>query len=126
MTSKALLILAAIVEVATGLVLVSQPALFVRLLFGVEMSGAGLALGRLAGFGLFSLGVACWPLPTATLAALRAMLIYNFLATVYLAYLRFGSDLTGRLLLPAIALHGVLALLFVRAWFKHRSEEIKV
>jgi hypothetical protein len=79
MTSKALLILAAIVEVATGLVLVSQPALFVRLLFGVEMSGAGLALGRLAGFGLFSLGLACWSLRTPTLAALRAMLIYNFL-----------------------------------------------
>src|SRR5271166_5696557 len=32
-----------------------------RMLLGAELSGEGIAVARVAGFGLFSLAVACWP-----------------------------------------------------------------
>lgn len=120
MRSKTLLALGAIIEALMGLALTFHPALVVRLLLGGALSGAGLALGRVAGFGLLSLGLACWPRAGAALPAIQAMFTYNLLATVYLAYLRLGGELVGRLLLPAIVLHAVLALLFARAWSKER------
>ena len=119
--SKTLLALGAVLEAVTGLALVLHPAFVVQLLLGEELSPAGLALGRVAGFGLLSLGLACWPSAGATLSALRAMLTYNLLATVYLAYLRLYGELVGRLLLPTIVLHAVFALLFARAWIKERN-----
>lgn len=119
MTSKTLLALAAMSEAVTGLALIFQPALVVRLLLGAELSGAGPALGRVAGLALFSLGLACWPRGEATLPALRAMLTYNLLAAAYFAYLRLDGETVGWLLLPAITIHAVLALLFARGWIKH-------
>ena len=53
--------LAASVEVVSGLVLLVRPTLFIWLLFGAELSEAGNALGRLAGFALLALALACWP-----------------------------------------------------------------
>jgi len=47
---KRLLGLAAVLEAATGLALMIYPPLVTRLLLGDEVSGAGEALGRLAGF----------------------------------------------------------------------------
>jgi hypothetical protein len=121
MTSKALLRLGAILEAATGLALTFQPALVVQLLLGGELSSAGLALGRVAGFGLLSLGVACWPRAGPAPRAIHGLLVYNLLVTVYLAYLLLGGELVGRLLLPAVALHAVLALLFATSWLKERN-----
>jgi hypothetical protein len=80
-----LLTLTAIIEAATGLALMAVPAVVVRLLLGGEISGAGIPLGRVAGFGLLALGMACWPGrdPTGNTApAFRAMLTYNSLATL--------------------------------------------
>jgi len=49
------------------------------------------------------------------------MLIYNVLATGYLGYIWFGSESVGKLLLPAIAVHAVLAILFIGVAFKHQT-----
>src|SRR5207244_96880 len=38
-----------------------------------------------------------------------------------LGYLRFSSQSVGKLLLPALAVHAVLAILFVGVWLKHQS-----
>jgi hypothetical protein len=77
-----------------------------------------MALGRVAGLGLLSLGIACWP--TEGQVGLgppgRAMLTYNALIAAFLLYLAIGSERTGRLLWPAVAIHGVLTLLLGRAW----------
>ena len=43
--------------------------------------------------------------------ALRAMLTYNSLATLYLFGLGIGGEWVGPLLWPAVALHGILSLL---------------
>ena len=65
------------------------------------------------------MGAACWPRGEAIVPRLKAMLIYNVLTTVYLGYLRLSSDSVGILLLPVIAVHAFLAILFVEVWFKH-------
>jgi len=116
---KKLLALAAAIEAATGLALVINPPLLSYLLLGEGISGAGLALSRVAGFALVSLGLACWPgfdSAGANTPALRAMITYNLLATLYLVYLGIGGGLVGSLLWPAVMIHAVLTILLARAW----------
>ena len=72
----------------------------------------------MAGFGLLLSGIVCWPRVGPIVPRLRVMLIYNVLAATYLGYRRFGAESVGRLLLPAIAVHTVLAILFIGVWFK--------
>jgi len=125
MAIRKLLTLAAILEGATGLALMILPQVVVRLLLGADLSGAGLALGRVAGFGLLSLGLACRPGSEPAgdrTQALQAMLAYNLLTAAYLIYLGVGGELVGKLLWPTVAIHGVLAFLFARAWFRRSSD----
>ena len=86
---KRLLVVAAGCEALTGLGLVVDPLLVVQLLLGARPSGAGLAMSRVAGIALLGLGLACWPDRDviASRAPLRAMLVYNVLATLYLLFL---------------------------------------
>jgi hypothetical protein len=115
-----LLAIAAIVEAATGLALIASPPIVTRLLLGADVSGLANALGRMGGFGLLSLGLACWPGRYATnlVPALRAMVIYNALITLFLVYLGIGGEWVGHLLWPAVALHAVLTVLLARTWIK--------
>jgi hypothetical protein len=119
-----LLTLTAVIEAATGLALMAVPSVVVRLLLGADISGASLPLGRVAGIALLSLGMACWPGrdPTGNMApALRAMLTYNSLATLYLLCLGIGGEWVGPLLWPAVVTHAVLTLLLGRAWITNRQ-----
>ncbi len=120
MTTRVLLATASTLEAVTGLALIIAPSI-AGFLLGTDISGAALVIARMAGFGLLSLGVACWPRTEATIPRLRAMLIYNLLVTAYLGYLRFSSQSVGKLLLPALAAHAVLAILFVGVWLKDHS-----
>ena len=120
MMNKVLLAVAAAFEAVTGIALIFDPNL-ARFLLGKDISGAAVVMTRVAGFGLLALGVACWPRVEGTILRLRAMLIYNLLATAGLGYLRFSGQSVGKLLLPALAVHAVLAILFVGAWLKHQS-----
>lgn len=114
-----LLRLTAVIEAATGLALMAAPTVVVRLLLGAAISGASIPLGRVAGFGLLSLGMACWPDrdPAGNTApALRAMLTYNALATLYFLRLGIGGEWVGPLLWPAVAVHGILTFVLARQW----------
>ena len=109
---------AAGIEVGTSLLLIIHPSLFVWLLFAAELSESGQMLGRLAGFALLALALACWPGGGAAVrSALRALLVFSGLATLYLAYLGIAGALAGILLWPAVALHAALAILLGRDWF---------
>lgn len=124
MATKKLLGLAAILEVATGLALLIYPPLIVRLLFGADVSGAAIALSRVAGIALLSLGSACWPGSETTSTkngALRGMFIYNLLVTVYFFYLGVADELVGILLWWVVAVHAVLSLLLALAWRHDRQ-----
>ena len=108
---------ASVETAATGLVLIISPPLFGRLIFGAEFSAAGEALGRLTGIALLGFALTTWPAPavkSCSLSAQSALLVYNVLATIYLAYLGLTSNLAGILFWPAVGLHLVLTALL--AW----------
>jgi hypothetical protein len=116
-----LLALTAVIESATGLALMVVPIIVVRLLLGAEITGASVPLGRVAGFALLSLGIACLPSRDSTgntaAPARRAMLTYNLLATLFFLWLGIGGEFAGPLLWPAVGLHGILSILLVRQWW---------
>lgn len=116
---KTLLMLTAAIETLTGLTLLVYPPIVVGLLFGSEIAGAGVLISRLAGVSLIALGTACWP-GRDMLHAFFGMLIYNALATLYLAYIGLSGS-AGILLWPAVVLHGGLSVLLVLAWRKVRQ-----
>ena len=113
---KKLLQVSAIVEIATGIALLAVPALLVRILFGSALDeAAGLAVARVAGAALVSLGLACWfgsrdTHSRACLGIVAAMLVYNLGVFVLLVSLRYGAGMTGMGLLPVSALHVALAV----------------
>ncbi len=122
MTTRVLVMGSAAIEAATGVALIAVPELVASLLLGTELSSSGVAVARVAGFGLLTLAIACWPgsdgsSPQAT----RALFVYNLLAGFYLGYLRVAGGFAGYLLWPACILHGALALLFVRPAFAKPS-----
>jgi hypothetical protein len=116
---KKLLAMAAVSEAAAGLVLVVYPPIAVTLLFGAEITGAGIIMSRLAGISLIALGIACWP-DNMPKRALHAMLTYSTLAMFYLAYLGV-IGVVGILLWPAVAVHAVLSILLIWAWRKEQT-----
>ena len=118
-----MLAFAAVMEIGTGLVLLAVPAIVVTLLLGAEVTGAGQSLGRCFGIALLGLGLACWPSRQrveSAWPAFRAMLTYNLLIALYLAYLGTVGHLKGLLLWPGVALHAVVALLLARMWRDER------
>jgi hypothetical protein len=119
-----LLGLAAVLEAATGLVLIIHPALVAQLLVGDSVAGAGMALSRVAGFALLALGVACWPgreVGSGIVRRTGVWLTYSLPSTIYLIYLGVIVHLAGMLLWPAVALHTVVMLLVVAAWRRERQ-----
>lgn len=113
-----ILAFASIVEVATSFALLLWPALVIRLLLGVESVGATLAIARLSGIALLTLGWACWPSrcgPQGPSNATRAMLAYNAAVALYLAGLGVVHAQVGLLLWPAVVLHAAVAALMLRA-----------
>jgi len=109
---------AAVVEAGTGLVAMIDPAIVVTFVLGVGIDGEGTRLGRCFGIALLALAMACWPgrQPAASGSpAVLAMLTYNAVIALYLAFLR-TVELTGGLLVwPAVGLHAGVALAIGRA-----------
>jgi hypothetical protein len=124
MGTKKLLGLAAILEGATGLVLMIHPVLVAQLLFGDGVSGVGKVLSRVAGIALLALGVACWPgreVGSADARSAGALLTYSLLVTLYLVYVGVIGHLGGILLWPAVVVHAVWICLAVAAWRHERQ-----
>jgi hypothetical protein len=111
-----LVAISAALEGVTGIVLIAAPSLVAWLLFAADLPPAGQATGRVAGFALLALGLACWPaqIKTPNAAALRGLLLYNVLATLFLLYLGMSRELVGVLLWPAFAVHALLSILLAR------------
>jgi hypothetical protein len=110
---------ASVSEAATGLLLIVDPQLVVRLLFGMELGGSGGILGRMLGITLVAIGVAGWPARSSAQAIL-GWLVYAVLAAVYMTVVGLGGN-AGILLWPAVLLHAVLTVLLASAWLKQRK-----
>jgi hypothetical protein len=108
---KLLLMVTAVLEAAAGLALLVMPSVAISLLLGVPLeTPAALVAGRIAGTALVALAVACWQTKDgerggASTGVVEAMLFYNFVAAVVLAYAGIRLELRSRLLWPAIVLH---------------------
>jgi hypothetical protein len=118
----------AAIEAATGIALILTPGLVARLLIGAQLSSGGLAVGRVCGIGLLSLGLATWPRDRVeTASATVALFVYNLLTSVYLGYLGGSGDFTGLLLWPACVAHALLMILLAgptyRVLSSRRSDE---
>jgi hypothetical protein len=125
MTTRALVVLDASIKAVTGVALIIDPSFVSRVLLGIGLVGAGIPVGRVAGLGLLSLGLACWPNAGGTVQAARALFTYNLLTALYLACLRIGGNFGGYLLWPAVALHALLTLLLARpAYQRVRQKEL--
>jgi hypothetical protein len=97
-----------------------RPSLFVWLLFGAELSKAGQALGRLAGFALLALALACWPLGGARArSGLAALFVFSLLTTIYLFYVGVRGELVGLMLWPAAVVHAGLTVILARVRFSN-------
>jgi hypothetical protein len=121
-----LLSLAAAIEAVTGVALIIDPQVASRLLLGADLAGAGVAVARVAGIALLSLGLVCWMSrqDASKTAVLAAMLTYNLLVTAYLIYLGFGVKLAGILLWPAVGIHAVLTLGSAYVWFSDQRTKV--
>ena len=111
---RTLLVMMALVEAPLGVTLILAPARVTRLLLGIAVEGPpALVLGRVAGAAVLALGLACWRRDdgssSATRGLLAAMLLYNVSALAVLSYAVAGDNLFGLLVVPAVALHALLA-----------------
>jgi hypothetical protein len=125
---KLLLIIAAVLEAATGLALLVMPTVAVSMLLGVPLdTSAGLVAGRIAGAALVALAIACWQARNGergspSTGVVEAMLFYNFAAAMVLVYAGIRLDLHSALLLPAIVLHFCLGgWCVLNLWFNRRK-----
>ena len=111
-TTRNVLLFSLVAEGATGLAVALAPGFVAQLIFGADVTGAGVAYGRLLGMTLAALVVACWPRADAVpRAALHAVLAYNLLAALYLVWVGVAHRPAGILLWPAIAEHVLVTLL---------------
>jgi hypothetical protein len=123
MREKSLLVLASSLELVTGLVAIAAPSLLADVLFSAGLTSAGKAIGRVCGFALISLAIACWPRHGEDYTqATRALFLYNVLAFCYLGYLRIVGEFSSSFLLPICLVHGLLTLLFVRPVYEGAIE----
>ena len=113
---KALLTLMAVLEATVGLALLASPALPVSILLGAPLdTPAGLAVARVAGAALVTLGIACWRVrqdgrSRSATGVVTSMMFYNVLVAAVLVYAQLGLGVKGIGVRPAVFLHVVLAV----------------
>src|SRR5271157_2810448 len=94
-----ILMLAALAEAGTGVILLAYPPIVVRLLFNADTVDAGIIMSRLAGIALIGLGAACWP-GADTRRAFYGMVTYSLLAMLFLICIGARGEGVGPLLWP--------------------------
>ena len=116
MNERLLFKASAIVEILTGLAFLAAPILFVGLLLGSGLGPTGVAVARVLGIGLLSLGVAGWESPgqDIRLAPRAGLCIYNVGAAVVLVIFGTYGGMSGILLWPAIVLHALIGVMMLR------------
>ena len=113
--TRGLLVVMAVLEAATGVALLVLPVIVVSLLLGASLDSAGgLAVARIAGAALLSLGLTCWFARHVGQTGLGrgvvvAMLVYNIVVIAVLAHAGLGLGMGSIGLWPAAGAHVVLA-----------------
>ena len=119
MNDRLLFKTSAIVEILTGLAFLAAPTLVVGLLLGGGLGPTGVAVARVLGIGLLSLGVAGWESPgqDIRLAPRAGLCLYNVGAALVLGMLGTYGGMSGILLWPAVLLHALIGAMMLRVIF---------
>ncbi len=112
MKASALFKASAIVEVSIGLALLSSPLFVIGLLLGEGMSPIGVAVARVLGIGLLSVGVAAWESrgQDTRLAPRAGLCIYNVGVAALLVMFGTTGGMNGPLLWPVAGLHALIGV----------------
>jgi hypothetical protein len=108
--------LTAVIEVATGLVLVTLPSLLATLLLGSSLdTPVALTVARVAGVALLALGFACWLArhdgqSCVARGLVGAMVLYSAGVLTVLVYAGRGLGLSGIGLWPTVVLHAAMTV----------------
>jgi len=110
MNTSVLFKTSAIVEVLAGLAFLFAPTLVVGLLLGEGLNPIGIAIARVLGIGLLSVGVAAWESPEqhTRLAPRAGLCLYNIGIAVLLAIFGTTGGMHAPLLWPVAGLHGLI------------------
>jgi hypothetical protein len=125
---KKLLITTALIESATGLILVSFPSVIAALLFGSSLdSPVALTVARVAGVALISLGIACWlardeKQGKAVKGLVTAMTVYNIGVIIAFIYGAIILGLSGIGLWPVVLVHLAMAVWCILGLMKNDSK----
>jgi len=124
---NALLTVTALVEAGAGLALICCPSATASLLLGSPLdTPAPIALGRVAGAALLTLGIANWlarndAQSPAARALIAAMSFYNLAVASLLAFAGISSGLIGIAFWPAVILHAAMAVWCIVCLRRERS-----
>jgi phosphotransferase system glucose/maltose/N-acetylglucosamine-specific IIC component len=116
MQRKWLLIVTALGEAGTGLVLLAVPSVVFQWLLGMNSPAVeAILLGRFAGGALLAIGVACWLARNddgrpAQMGLVGGVFVYDIAAAALLAYAGLQLSMAGILLWPAVMFHGILSV----------------
>ena len=115
MNERLLFKASAIVEVLTGLALLVAPLFVIGLLLGDGMGAIGIAVARVLGVGLVSVGVAAWESQgqAIRLAPRAGLCIYNIGIAVLLAILGTTGGMHAPFLWPVAGLHGLIGVVML-------------
>lgn len=127
MNTKLFFNISAVIEVLTGIALLFAPAFVIGLLLGDGTGATGLAVARVLGIGLLSVGVAGWESQRrdSRLAPRAGLCIYNVGIAGLLAILGTTGGMQAPLLWPAAGLHGFFGAVMVwaiSAKFRNNSD----
>lgn len=109
------LLLTALAEAGTGLLLLVAPTVPLALLLGVDEAATEVMIvARIAGAALLAFGLVCFPVRgarhyPARKGMLVSILLYDLAAAVILAHSGYFLGFSGIALWPAVALHVALA-----------------
>jgi hypothetical protein len=113
MTRTQLFVVTAVIEVGAGLALLVAPSPAIKLLFGPSEIATAVAIGRVTGAALLSLGATCWwarhdGSSAASRALVSGLFIYNAAVVALVLSASLGS--LGPTLWAIAVLHGSMAL----------------
>ena len=120
MNTRLLFNFSATIEALTGLALLAAPLFVIGLLLGDGLGSTGVAVARVLGIALLSVGIATWELPgqDSRFAPRAGLCVYNVGAASCIAMIGTYSGMAGVLLWPTVGLHAVLGAAMLFALFR--------
>jgi hypothetical protein len=125
MDTRILFNTSAVIELLTGAAFIAAPLFLVSLLLGEGAGPTAIAVARVLGVGLLSLGVAGWEstAQNVRLTTRIGLCTYNIGVAVVLTALGADGGTSGLLLWPTVAMHAAIGAIMLWVFLAAPSEE---